>query len=689
MKIYRIFLLIIFSSLLASCRLSEDKSWDVDLLAPVLNAELTIGDLLKDSSIRQNADKSLTLVQVMPLTDVNLGDIIKVPDTIYPTTVSLKTLELGRREMKRNITLGEVARNAGFTGQLILASHGSKMAIPPLSGLSSGDVDINAESFFETATFIDGTMEIQMRNGFPIEITDVSYELRNRTDGAIIISDVITSLKPNGTFKKTYSLANKTVEGKMVARIKNMNSPGSGGQPVEIDTTDALEIQIAAYNMQVYSAKAIFPAQNVVNDSVDIVYKLDGAAIKFMRIKSGNITITAVHTLKENLNLHYQIPGATKNGIPLDIKRTVIAAPENDSSRLHELIPIDGYSVDLTGRNLDTFNTFYNILIGRIDSTGKLQTLSLADKIYLRYGLENIIPEYMKGYLGQHIFKVGPEKSTFESLQNYVGGDLLLGDVKLNLELLNGVGAPAEVVIKSLKASNSKTGKSVTLTSPEIINKPYKIAAALDNPLRPTATIVTLPGSEVKKLLQILPDQFEYEMEVKVNPDGNTSNYNDFVYNESKVSASLNIELPLEVGMNGFTLQDTFPVAEQNVDADDLGGVKNALLHINMENSFPIDAEFQAYIIDKNGKIVDSLFNSKTKMLAGEINAASGKVETPRASKFLVEVTENKWNTLQKNGRLVIRTKLNTLPAGEALKIYSTYQLKISIAAQVRYRSTI
>ncbi|MGZ5304338.1 MAG: hypothetical protein ACXWDO_09520, partial [Bacteroidia bacterium] len=616
-------------------------------------------------------------------------DIIKVPDTVEENTVTLQKLEIGRRVIKRNITLGEVARNAGFTGQLILANHGNSMAIPPLTGLSSGDIDVNAESFFETATFIDGKLEIQMRNGFPIEMTNIDFELRNKSDNTVIVTDVISSIKPNATFKKTYSLANKTVEGKLVAKIKNMNSPGSGGQQVQIDTTDALEVTITAYDMQVYSAKAIFPAQNVVNDSIEVAYNLGDAQIKMMRVKSGSIFITTVHTLREKLNLHYQIPGATKNGIPLDIKRTVNAAPANDSARLQEIIPIDGYTVDLTGRYGNTFNTYFNILIASIDSTGVLQSLSLEDKIYIYYGLRNIVPEYAKGYLGQSTYKVGPEKSAFESLENYVGGDILLGDVKLNLELLNGVGAPAEVIIKSLKASNSKTKKTVTVTSAEIIGKSFKISPALDNPFRPTATTVSFPGSEVKKLLEILPDAFEYEMEVKVNPDGNTSNFNDFVYSDSKVTANLNLELPLEVGMNGFTLQDTFEVARQDVDKDDLGGVKNALLHINMENSFPIDAEFQAYIIDKNGKIVDSLFNGNTRMLAGKINPSTNKVETPTATKFVVEVTENKWDKLQKHGRIIIRSKLNTLPANQALKIYSTYKLNISIAAEVRYRSTI
>ncbi|RYD83534.1 MAG: hypothetical protein EOP53_00535 [Sphingobacteriales bacterium] len=687
--IYGIFTFVLFTSLATGCKLNEDKEWDMDLLAPVANAELTIGDLLKDSSITVNPDKSLTLVDVLHLADVDLGNMIKVPDTVEKTSVTLKTLQLGRRDMKRNITLGEVAKNAGFTGQLIIASHGSKMVVPPLNGLSSGDIDINAESFFETATFINGKMEIKMRNGFPIEVTDLSFELRNKGDQKVVVSDVISNLKPNETFTKIYPLANKTVEGKLVAKIKNMNSPGSNGQQVQIDTTNALEVTISAYDMQVFSAKAIFPAQNVVNDSVDIVYNLDGAAIKTMIIKTGSIEITAVHTLKENLNLRYLIPGATKNGQPLDIKRTVIAAPINDSSRLQETIPIDGYSVDLTGRNLDTFNTFFNILVANIDSTGKLQELSLADKIYLNYGLKRIIPEYLKGYLGKSTYKIGPETVSGESFGKVLSGDISLPDMKINLELQNGVGAPAEIIIKSLKATNSTTKRSKTITSPEIIGKKIKIEPALDNPFRPTITNVVLPGSEVKALLEILPDKFEYEMEVNVNPDGNTSNYNDFVYHDSKVSADINIEFPLAVGLNGLTLQDTFSVERQSINSETLGGVKNAVLHINMENGFPIDAQFQAYILDKNNKIVDSLFGSEIRMMAGKINASTNKVEIPTATKFLAEISENKWNKLQENGKLIIRSKLNTIPSGQALKIYSTYKLKVKIAAEVRYRNSI
>ncbi len=669
------------------CRFKEDKMWDVDLLVPIAHADLKIEDLIKSADI-SGTDSNLTLALRLPLHEVDMGQLIQVPDTTLTNTVSLKKLKINDRSVGRKITLGEVARNAGLAGQFILFSHGQQTNVPPLNNLSSGDIDINATSFFETATFISGKLILEIKNGFPIEIRDVHFTLRNFADDALVIEDTITSLMPGATFTAEYPLDGKTVEGRMVGNILNMNSPGSGANKVYIDTTDALELTITASELKLFSATSIFPAQNVVEDSVDIVYNLGGAKLTFMKIKHGFIRIVTAHTLQDSLFLRYTIPGAKLNGMPLDVYRKVFPAKKGDTAYASEDYLVDGYEVDLRGRNMDSFNTFFNILTASIDSTGKLVELSLADSIYIFYGLLNVVPEYARGYLGNTTVEVGPDTFTTDAFNRILSGEIKLEDISVNLEVSNGVGAPGSAMLKNLTAYNTRTGKSVALTG-SVLSTPFNISPATDNPLTPSLTNLVLnsTNSNIKELMEILPDKFLYNFLLEINPQGNTGVYSDFIYSESKIDASLNIEMPLHLGIEGLTIADTIPL--DLTETGDLSAVQEGKIYFQVENGFPFGAQLQVYILDDLDNIVDSLLVSgQDKVLAGQATGPSLYVTSPSESKLVVNVNAEKWAMLQQYERIMVKARFDTYPTGQKVKIYSDYFLRLKISTDVRYRNS-
>jgi hypothetical protein len=673
---------------LSACRVKTEHDWDVNMLTPVAHGEVSISNVLKDSLVKTDSAHLLHFVYVKELKDLGLSNFLKVPDTVISNTVTLKQISLGERTLTRDVTLGEVARNAGVTGQFILFNQGQDVTIPPLSGISTGDVNIDATSFFESATFVDGKLKLEISNGFPIELDNLIFNLRNKTDQAIIVQDTIKTLLPGDHFTRIYSLANKTVEGKMVAKIINMDSPGSNGQKVRIDTSDAIRLQISAYDMNVFTAKAIFPAQNVVDDSVDVGYYLNGAEITFMKIHSGEVRIVAKHTINDSLHLHYVIPYATLYGHVFDVVRTVPPAPAGSSSQVSEVLPVDGYSIDLTGKNHDTVNTFYNRLTLRIDSTGRLETLSLSDSIYFYYGLFNIIPEYAKGYLGQQTLNVGPEHTDFSVFKNLTGS-LNLNDVNVTVDINNGVGAEGEMVIEELKGINTRTGQSVALTG-SVLSSPITILPATDNPFKPALTSIKLnsSNSNIKNILSILPDRFEYQLQVKTNPKGKTTAaLNDFVYYNSDITANLNIDIPANFSSSGISMNDTFdfnPTGTPGLDR-----VKNATFHINMENTFPLDLGMQLYVLDSKGLIIDSLLApGQNTIKAGVPDVQNPMNVTPTTTKLLVDLTDLQWQKLISSRKLMLRGRLNTRNA-DYVKLYSTYALKTNISARFQYQAKL
>lgn len=668
------------------CKIKQQHEWDTNILTPLGNVELNVNDVLKDSMLHADSLKELKVIYNQELKSLTLGDLLYVKDTTLPKTVNLKQISLGASDLERNITLGEVAKNSGFTGQLIIISNGNKMVIPALNDISSGDVDINATSFFESATFIDGKLKLEIHNGFPIEITDIIMSVKNKNDKQRILKDTIKSIKPGQTISNIYSLAGKTVEGNLVANIENMNSPGSEGKQVLIDTSDALNIKISAYDMQVFKATAKFPAQDLVNDTAEVPYDMGDAELTFMRIRSGQIRVTAQHTIPDSLFLTYDIPNAKLKGVPLHVSSKVPPAPVGGSSKIADTIAIDGYNVDLTGRYHDKVNTFYNTLRLRIDSSGRLEHLSLEDSIYIRYGIYNVIPDYVRGYLGQQTFKIGLDTIAFDMLKN-ISGSLLLDNVLVNLEIKNGMGLPGNIYIETLRAINSKTKIIKPLTG-SVLNTMIPVNPATDNPLKPTITSIKLDqnNSNIKDLLQILPDKFEYELKVETNPNGKTST-DQFVYYKSGINADLNIEMPLYASIKGLTIQDTFHLDEKQSTNTALGRIKKTTLYMQVENTFPFDMDMQFYLLNEINQITDSIFVSgKNHISAGVIDYQSGKVTAPSMSRIVVDINENQWNQLQRTKRMLTKAILDT-KGSDKFKIYSNYGLKINMSAAFEYQA--
>lgn len=72
--------ILIFAVSLVSCR-KEGTSWDSDWVAPIINDSLQISDLVNDSTLEVNSDNSIQVILNRDLIDLNLSDLVIIPDT--------------------------------------------------------------------------------------------------------------------------------------------------------------------------------------------------------------------------------------------------------------------------------------------------------------------------------------------------------------------------------------------------------------------------------------------------------------------------------------------------------------------------------------------------------------------------------------------------------------------------------
>ncbi len=690
----KIFLFLLFWVLVLtiSCKknLEVKPSWETTMLVPILKTNLNIGNIVGDTLIQINSDSSLKLVYQSTLYSLIPGEgAFEIPDTIIKGTYNLSNLALTNQSIIYNLSLGQAAQQMGLAGGAIISSNGTMASIPAITNQSSGNNDVNATQFFQTATLAEGFLDITIDNGFPIDISNIQFQIKNKISGTIVADTFFTNIASGSTTTKTVNLSGKTVEGNLVFKIIDLDSPGSVN-PVLIDTTDALHITMQVRDMVVTSATAIFPSQDIINQDQETIYNLSGGAkLKFMTVHSGKLKMTLHSAIKQLVHFNYSFPGASDQfGGSINLITDLPAAPIGGLSSLNQEYDLAGYTLDLTGLNHISYNTFVNHIEASIDSTGQLQTLSFGDSIYIDYGLVDLVPEYIEGFLGQQILTLGPEEVNFDLFKNIQSGSISLSDVNLGIDIENGVGVNVRMNLYELTAVNSKKNQSVSLSN-SLINSPQILNRATDPPLTPyvLSFLLNTGNSNIKNLVEVLPDKMKYQLDLFVNPDGNISNYTDFAYYNSPLNVNLNVSMPLSLQASGLVFQDTVDFDLSNASSKGLDAIKDGVFTVYADNGYPLQANLQLYLYDEWGGFLDSLIVAPHTIYAAPLNS-NCKVLEPLRSTLQVQADANKMNRIRNAKKAIVRAVFDTkssAPCGVYTNIYSSYNLLIKLTGRFTY----
>lgn len=685
MRLRHFFGLILIFSLAVGCRRDKDVlQWDVDALGPILQTDLDITDLVPDSNITVDNNGMMTLVLRQKLYSFSLADIMQPFDYILRESFRLDSLQLGNQNIDLSVSLGYIAQNGGIAGALIIAANGNSIVIPPLPSMAGTSFPVDAGQYFQSLTLLEGTFEITFDNGLPIDITDLIYEIKNNITGGAIIRDTIPYLAAGSTITRSKNIDGVTIDSDLTATLVSIESPGSNGQSVLIDTTDALDIFISLKDLVPYEATAIWPAQDLINDTPNVyLSSANGMELTFCTVRSGEIFFEVWSTVEDTIYLDFQIPEAKYNNIPYRYLKTITPAPPNGSSYDNFVESFQGYAMDLTGKNKDTTSTFYDIIIARIDSTGQIINLSLEDSLVFQAGISQMVMNYAQGYLGDTVMQVGPEYNALTDLQRIQGGTLDLTAGTVSLRIHNQVGAEAILNIESIKAYNSNAGTEEEITwtgtSTLNINRATELSPGV---IQPTNTQISFDqnNSNIIDVLEKLPTDLSFEGTVSLNPNGPAS-VPDFIYYDQGMDAFLDMEFPLHFGAADILLRDTSSFNWTDIDPENrvIGGALDVLF----TNTFPIYLLAEVHLLDENGALVDVLVPEQL-IQSGEVIPASGDTEAVQ-TRVKITVDQVLIEKLKLTKSIAFSTKYSTYGQVPQM-IFAHQKTNIKLIGDFRYR---
>ncbi len=422
-----------------------------------------------------------------------------------------------------------------------------------------------------------------------------------------------------------------------------------------------------------------------VNNSLsETTFNIQGVQLRTTTVKSGFVNYKIKSLINEVTNFVYSIPSAKLNGVPFSINVSVPAAVGNIPGVFNKTYDLSGYVFDLTGIYHNKVNTLYTSFTALVSPTGQPVLVNNTDSLIVTNSFYDIIPNYAKGYFGQNTFNIGPSETKFSLFNRIVDGTLQLEDVNFTLKIENPIGLDARVYFNSLSSINTRTGNTINLSN-SIIGKPININRASESGGNVFPTYANFPltvsNSNIKQMIENLPDKFGYSMQITANPLGNISGSNDFIYSDKLMKAKMDIEIPLSLVAANLTLVDTLDLKISNSEEQK---VNSGTITLYADNGFPFDAAIQIYLLNDSNTAVDSLFANVNIIDEAPINS-NLRVTGKKLTRIAIPLSESKMNLLYNTKKLKLKVQFNTSAQPQYIKIYSEYTIDVKLVGDFNY----
>lgn len=478
----------------------------------------------------------------------------------------------------------------------------------------------------------------------------------------------------------TDSLLQKNPDNSLVLVYKYSLSSFTMDSLFDMPDTTIHNIYSAPFTYSVVPGGQIIPAV-----SNAIYFPMGDAQLTRVDLRSGKMLLSIQSQIKGLVDFTYIMPKVTDAyGNAFDTTVIISAATATADGTYSGVFDLSGYRIDLSGSSGIEFNTMVTSY-SAVLSPGNPGTVVIAAgaKVDISNTFVDIVPQYAKGYFGQTVSNVGPDTAQFSMFSHIIAGTLDLEDIDISLNIQNSIGADARLIINNLTSINSVKGNSVALSN-SFVGSPMNINRSLDNNgivTSATYSVALTPAnSNIKQFIENLPDRLSYQLDLEINPLGNVSGGNDFVYYGKLMKTEMNMNIPLSLVANNLTIADT---VDFNMSAS-TDNVNSGTLNLHVENGFPFTAEVQMYLLDADHLVVDSLISAPNSILAPPLDGnyiCAGK----KLSILSFPVDAEKMALLRATDKLHLKMNFNTTGQPSYVKIYSFYEMNVKLVGDFSY----
>ena len=416
--------------------------------------------------------------------------------------------------------------------------------------------------------------------------------------------------------------------------------------------------------------------QEIINQEENNLIRVNNVELREVIVESGTMEYSIKSYINGYLTCTYEIPGVSLNDESVVIQTTTQPSDGTIPYAYHGSIDLSGYTFDLTGATGFMFNRMYTHLTISTAVDAPTQALiSGNDSVVVELKFVDPVIKYARGFFGEQHY-VLDESIDFSDNIDFPSGLLNLDQVVMNFNLTNYVGADARIHFSSLYDFNSETNAQVELAHGPLY-QPINLTRAYDQNGTVVPTQVSFEmnhsNSNIDEFLENLPNLIHLDADVTINPLGDVSDGNDFVYTAQTLDAEMTLDVPLNIGMYNLRFVDTLNIGSTVELAAD------GHLYLKVDNWFPFTATCDAFLINENGYLINMICKNQSIQSATETSVAG--VTIPSHSVIDVSVNETLINAFNPDHQIVIRLTLNTPDVNIPTGLYTPYKMEFQVIA--------
>jgi len=232
--------------------------------------------------------------------------------------------------------------------------------------------------------------------------------------------------------------------------------------------------------------------------------------------------------------------------------------------------------------------------------------LSNGERVKLDYAaiaVDFLLFKYAEAFFGSQLFDIQGDFITLGVFDNWLSGGVSFVDPKVRILVDNSFGFPTRSRVNMLDLVTAD-GRVLPLES-EFINSGINFGyPSFDE----VGTVITTDfafdktNSNIQELFKERIVQVIYDVDALAFPDNNPEEFG-FVTNESFFRVRVEVELPMQGTINDLQLYQEYELDELDIDF-----AEEVELKTITSNTFPVDINLQAYFLNLDGVILDSLY---------------------------------------------------------------------------------
>ena len=390
--------------------------------------------------------------------------------------------------------------------------------------------------------------------------------------------------------------------------------------------------------------------------------------VKVIDLKTGTMTLVAKSYATQNMKVKLWIPEMTKNGLPFTINFTILYSGTTPSQGV--------FGESMGGYKIQPVNDSLHIHYTAMRADGTPDTVSIIG------AMTNLDFSYIEGFWSKETLDFPHDTVQIDFFKNWTNGNIYFEQPSINVIAENSVGFPVRSKTNILRVFTVRN-EILDVQSPFVTNGIDFAYPSLNEVGQSKNTFFSFNknNSNITQVLGAGPIGVDFDIDAVANPDGVVP-VRGFLADSSKFKIGLEVTLPFYGRAAGFAATDTFPI-----NFDNYTKVEAAEFKVITDNSTPLTVSLQAYFIDANGTIIDSLFDAQKIILEGAPVSSTGDVGGTVTKTTFATLDAVRFANLKTAKKIIVGSLFSTSNNGTAsAKALATQQVAVRMGMKLKYR---